>query len=243
MYQFKLKLKIFVLIFPIILFISFLLTKILFNSTYNILVREDGLFEYSQAFLYFFSFILGIKIFLQFYKKKLMLNTVLYFILSLTLLFVCLEEISWGQRIFDINTPVYFNELNTQKEISFHNLKIIQPHLHEFYIFVGLYGTIGWIIFHPKISNIKMKLNHKNVIDYIVPEWFLSSYFFIISMSYYILEFTKFSPKPSQPPDFLIWDDQESVELILSLGFFLFLINIFFKIRSNKEFKNNKYIN
>ena len=39
--------------------------------------------------------------------------------------FIMAEEISWGQRIFGIETPDSLKELNYQGEISLHNLQIV----------------------------------------------------------------------------------------------------------------------
>lgn len=43
-------------------------------------------------------------------------------LLGLVLFLAAGEEISWGQRIFGIESPEYFKENNTQQETNFHNL-------------------------------------------------------------------------------------------------------------------------
>ncbi|BBM83741.1 hypothetical protein [Candidatus Uabimicrobium amorphum] len=45
-------------------------------------------------------------------------------LLSLVFIFGAGEEISWGQRIFDIETPEFFQQHNAQQETNFHNLKV-----------------------------------------------------------------------------------------------------------------------
>lgn len=44
---------------------------------------------------------------------------VLYFAMFV---FVAGEEISWGQRIFGINTPDVLNQINEQRELTLHNI-------------------------------------------------------------------------------------------------------------------------
>ena len=39
-------------------------------------------------------------------------------------MFVCLEEISWGQRIFGFQTPEGIRDINAQREFNIHNLRI-----------------------------------------------------------------------------------------------------------------------
>jgi len=80
---------------------------------------EDGVVEYLSVVFWgvglIFSIILTI-------KKK---NKLIAFVF----LFVCFiwigEEISWGQRIFNIETPELIANANKQSELNFHNLYIL----------------------------------------------------------------------------------------------------------------------
>lgn len=45
-------------------------------------------------------------------------------VLSLAFVFVLMEEISWGQRIFQIETPESLKEINVQDETTLHNIGI-----------------------------------------------------------------------------------------------------------------------
>ncbi len=55
-------------------------------------------------------------------------------------LFAAMEEISWGQAWFDIQTPAWFYHLNEQGETNLHNL----PGIHELNsMFVMLFGIAG----------------------------------------------------------------------------------------------------
>ena len=49
-------------------------------------------------------------------------KNIFYLLLSLFFLLAFLEEISWGQRIFGIETPAVFKKYNHQEEINLHNL-------------------------------------------------------------------------------------------------------------------------
>ena len=50
-------------------------------------------------------------------------KNIFYLLLSLMFLFGFLEEISWGQRIFHIETPDMIAERNLQREMNIHNLE------------------------------------------------------------------------------------------------------------------------
>lgn len=43
-------------------------------------------------------------------------------VLALSCFYVTMEEISWGQRLFNLSTPEFFEQHNIQKETNFHNL-------------------------------------------------------------------------------------------------------------------------
>lgn len=77
--------------------------------------EEDELFEYLTAIFFLFTSIFFIVIFCL--KKKII------YLFFFMIFFVGMgEEISWGQRILNFNTPEYFENNNVQDEFNFHNL-------------------------------------------------------------------------------------------------------------------------
>lgn len=62
------------------------------------------------------------------------------FVLGYALLFLVVggEEISWGQRIIDIQTPEALKELNVQKETNLHNIDGIHQHVRSIGLLVVL---------------------------------------------------------------------------------------------------------
>jgi hypothetical protein len=188
-------------------------------------VQEDSVIEYAQALFYFISSILSFLVSIKFLKNKLAVHGVLYSILALSLLFIFVEEISWGQRIFNIATFDYFQQNNYQQEISIHNLKIIQiPLLIKIYMLVGAYGSFAWILVRLFAPGAKANFNH--IINFVVPDWFISSYFFFVFFIYTWLLFTWMNSN-----GFILPEDQEPAELLLSLGFLLFVANNYIKFQ------------
>jgi len=107
-------------------FIFFFLNDI---QIINFLTKEDGFFESIGAVFFLLSAILFFMRFLKnetvtgfFIIKK---KNLFFLLLSFLFLFTFLEEISWGQRMFNISTPQFLQDANMQKEINFHNLKIL----------------------------------------------------------------------------------------------------------------------
>jgi hypothetical protein len=199
----------------------FLSLKASSTATYNALIQEDSILEYLQAFIYFLSAIVTLYTASIFLKNKFNYSSAIFASLAVGLFFVAMEEISWGQRIFNIPNPTYFSLNNTQNELSIHNLRFIQYVLSELYILTGAYGAFMWFL-------LSKKKQHYNLINFIVPDWFLSSYFFFV---FFIYTFFRYVVSPESSV-FFVWRDQEPCELLLSLGFLFFSVSNYLKLNT-----------
>ena len=107
--------------------VSFYFLVFLDAKTVNNLRGEDGLIENLGAFFFFAASVL----FLLCYRLEKNRNDTQskkkYFYLFLAGLFFIGfgEEISWGQRLINWETPQLLQEINKQKETNFHNLKVL----------------------------------------------------------------------------------------------------------------------
>lgn len=104
--------------------------------------KEDGVFENTQAVLYFLS---GLGFLLIFFKKSKNL-----WHLALFILFIVLagEEISWGQRIFHILASAWELKYNVQAETNLHNLNGIHQHIR----LVGTIFIFAYFLFVPILN-------------------------------------------------------------------------------------------
>lgn len=92
-----------------------------FDSVYTV---EDGLIEWlTVVFLLLGACVCFARVF-QLKGKKPTLFLACTALLGLLFIFGAGEEISWGQRIFNVETPEFFLEHNKQQETNFHNLMI-----------------------------------------------------------------------------------------------------------------------
>jgi hypothetical protein len=103
--------------------------------------REDGFFENLSAIFFGLSsliFGLAIKNNKEYFQSKVglgMLATLAWVIL----MFIFMgEEISWGQRIFSIETPEALMESNLQQEFNIHNLAVVDNTVGGKYRFFSL---------------------------------------------------------------------------------------------------------
>lgn len=93
------------------------------------LTKEDGIIEYLGSLFLLLSSITFFKMyqksanqenrFLGILRKK----NIYFLLLAIVFFFGFGEEISWGQRIFDWNTPEALAEVNAQDETNIHNLQ------------------------------------------------------------------------------------------------------------------------
>lgn len=217
-----LPLRVSILLFPVIVVFCFYVLRESKYDYYVQLIREDSLVEYLTSAIYFISSIIATRISISFYKQKNTFFSISYVFLACGMFFIFGEEISWGQRILNVSSSQFFLENSSQNEINLHNLHPIQSILHTIYILVGLYGTFLWIFF------LKTKKHNLLINPYFIPKWYLASYYFPVSLFYiyhdYIMPHNNFLG--------FTWREQEPAELILSMGFFLFiLINRFRQIQ------------
>ena len=84
------------------------------------LTSEDGLVEWSTFFCLFISSVISLNIAYSYYKERHKAQFFFFFFFLFNLL-AGFEEISWGQRIFEMESGDFFNTYSDQKEINLHN--------------------------------------------------------------------------------------------------------------------------
>lgn len=164
--------------FIIVLYLLITFHTLSFDGKYgSIFFHEDAYFEYIGFFSFFISFIV---FFFAFWRIR--KNTTVNFILKAIVLGLALlfffgagEEISWGQRIFGIQTPEYLSDINAQNEITVHNL-----YFGEFDIF-----TIGfdlfWLFFGVVLPFVCLNQKAQGFLsNYVpIPHWSVSTLFLL----------------------------------------------------------------
>ena len=192
------------------------------------LQSEDFIFEWMTVIFLTLSSIFLLKIFLSFRKNKLS-KIIKYFFLALSIFFLfwALEEISWGQRIFNFSWE-YISQNNSQNEVNFHNLKFFHSHLPKIYIvFCSIVCFLCLI-----------KKNKSNIF---LPEKKLLYFFFLPGLYYLVGELIINFPISYQGVHNTytfsrsnIFAFQEINEFLLALGAFLYSINLTRKIKYQK---------
>lgn len=114
-----------------------------FNLEYfeNVYVMEDGVIEWFTADALLFSSFLCFYRFLKLRKVRSALFSGMLLFLTLLFFFGAGEELSWGQRIFNVESSEFFLEHNAQGETNFHNMVVGDTKINKL-IFSQLLGLI-----------------------------------------------------------------------------------------------------
>jgi hypothetical protein len=129
----------------------FLAIFTLLTEQLEIFWREDSLIENLQSLLYLAAALAQLylsSVFLRRGGER--LRGIFHLLLFLLFLVVGMEEISWGQRIFDWETPPFFEEINVQNETNIHNLfsGVFSPLHLAIVLFINTYCYLLPLLFH-----------------------------------------------------------------------------------------------
>lgn len=213
-----------VFLLPLLLLFLSLIIYMRNFSFFLYLEAEDSIIETVQVILLFMSSMLsfwGSRL----YKKQKVVSTLLI-IASLGFFIIFGEEISWGQRIFNIQTPEEYAALNTQGEITLHNYGPIFGLVYWAYALIGLVGSTAWLSkgYLRKVQNTLIKQ-----IEKLIPNWQYFFYFFAAFL--YSFEVHILNPRSGRATGNALWE--EPMELLLFIGVTLFLFELVMKKRSN----------
>jgi len=228
-------LKTVIFFFPLVFIFLIILNRIIFgpqNDIFINLAKEDGPVEVSTAIFYFMSFLFSILIGIRIIKQKKNLFALIYFLFSIAFFLIAFEEISWGQRIFSIDTSEYFKD-NLQDETNIHNF--LKPMvLHYLTLVVPLVVFILWAVFTSLD-----KLKEKIFIKVFTPQGYVMSYFILALIFYESLLFQVHKYSEELNVYLFKHPGSEIFEFFISVGIFIFITSKFFELK-NQEKINSK---
>lgn len=196
---------------------------------YIAIKKEDSLIEYLTFFAFLiasFVCLLNLKWIksLQLSKPQKNILIAITITMSLGLLVIAGEEISWGQRVVGIETPEHLAAINTQEEINLHNNRLVFQFVYDAYMLVNLYGLLSWLLFlafKNKVSGLG-----KILLRILTSRWhtflfFIPNLVYVLLMDHYISSFS------------LQWE--ELTELYLACGILAIVILNVLYLKNGKE--------
>jgi hypothetical protein len=227
--------KILIAIFPIIFGVAMYWLRVNHYSIYEVIGKEDHIIEWMQFFFFFISGILAIIVAIKTGKVSKFMRIV-FIILAIGLIFVAKEEISWGERLFNVSAPEVFDGdstipllgENVQSEMNLHNFRGIHNLVGYAYILIATYAIFSSLlacIFYKIKKDVDIKT--KFLVSFVTPPLYLMLYFIPLYIN--LLDRRALGIAPQ---------DYEMVEFLLSLGTLIFLsiclkrINLYLKQRA-----------
>ena len=113
------------------------------DDLFTFIFKEDGIVEYTGAFT---LLVISILLAVRFIKRRKNENNwwiTFNIILIVFSFFGFGEEISWGQRIFSIESGEFFSNYNAQNETNLHNLKINGVKINKILFSYGISIVFG----------------------------------------------------------------------------------------------------
>ena len=115
------------------------------------------------------------------------IRRVVWIFIGITALVIAAEEISWGQRIFNIETPTSLREQNLQNEVSIHNLAAFQSYNRKLRYYAS-YLILSYLIvsltvpaLKPRLAKTFTNIGIPLIPIRLFPVFLLAPYFFIFT--------------------------------------------------------------
>lgn len=139
----------------------------------------------------------------------------LFLAMGVVSLLIGFEEMSWGQTIFNWDTPELFNTANAQKETNLHNLALIQDRIWTITAAVCVVATL--LVGVRRALEAKGRLIPRSLADAVLPHSTLLGYFLFAALLYVPVVLIKHDVAIPV----LVTRDQEVAEVLFSLGVLL----------------------
>jgi hypothetical protein len=214
---------------PFVVALAGATTALIGKELYKWFTQEDGFAESMQVLFYSGALVLSIIVTRRLWRGGERGIAILYVALCFGLFFLIGEELSWGQRIFGWGTVDSFAAINKQEETNLHNVYGVGSTFKWIQLLVGAYGTILPLV----ILLWSAPVRFQKMISMTVPHYTLIPYFALLFV------WRVYRNLVEEPARFYfaISEYNEVMELVLSMGIFLFMV---FQLRRLKSEKDSK---
>lgn len=110
------------------------------------IAAEDRLLENTQAVCFAVAGVMAIVTGVRLRNMERTILALPYGLIAAGMLFGCLEEISWGQRLFHYATPEFMRIRSVQAETNFHNLQGVHQSLGYMGFVLSTIASFAWLL-------------------------------------------------------------------------------------------------
>jgi hypothetical protein len=217
-----------VALFPVVFVAVSLGVKIFTPGLYRGSIREDGLIEWGTALVFGAAGGFAVLLASSLWQQRRRVLGGLYLGLAAGMALAMLEEISWGQRVLNIESPEFFRENSVKDEVNLHNLEGFPLQLA--FLIVGFYGAFSRLLTPGSVRR-----RFPVEVDLLTPRYALSGYFLLTFLLYVYFEYVyRTIIRPLGITDRRSYDytvhfidakEQEPLELLLAMGFLIFVLD------------------
>jgi hypothetical protein len=115
------------------------------EGAFRLVVREDSVLEWAEVGAYAVAAVAAFAV----ARGSGGVVRLAYAGLSLAALVAIGEELSWGQRLFDVSTPESIAAANRQEELNVHNLGGAESKTRDVLLVAALYGAVAPLVLRP----------------------------------------------------------------------------------------------
>lgn len=176
----------------------------------------------------------------MFFKAKLPVAGSLLFVYALGCVFILGEELSWGQHIFQWQTPEFFMENNKSKETNLHNISGFHRGTFKWILVGGM--AFGGIIL-PLIT-MAMKKNFRPIVHWFI--WMLPTRVcmpiaILIAVGHISIKYLR---KTGMVETSTFWDIRapEVTELHLAFFFFFYVYSMYIRMKQTDDLQAENLI-
>lgn len=217
-----------IFLLPLFLTAIFMIVFMRHHSFYLFIEKEDSLIEWGQFLFIALSSIFSFLLYRKWYQKHTILG-ILFFLAAIGFFVIAGEEISWGQRIFNIQTPEEFAKMNSQGEITLHNYGPVFGYVYRAYALLGFIGAAAWTV--KRAITKQLATEYKKITEVLIPSWYFFFYFFT-TFAYNLYFHILFPRTGGNTGDDLF---EEPIELLLFFGVALFLFTLLLSVYSKSK--------
>jgi hypothetical protein len=209
---------------PFMVALSGLVAALLGKQAYKWFTEEDGFAEDGQVFFWFLTFCLCIAVAQRLWSEGERLMGTMYVGLCCCLFFLMGEEISWGQRLFGWHTPTNYAVINKQAETNIHNIYGVGLTFKWVHLTIAAYGAIPPLV----IWRSSLFRRYRQRLSLVIPHYTLLPYFALPMLWRVYANLVD----PPRRLYFVVEKYSEVMELVLAIGFFLFMV---FQLRTRRK--------
>jgi len=175
-----------------------------------------ALMEFVPILIWYFDLILCLVVVRRLWCVGERFMALLYLGLSVSFVLIIGDKINWGQTLFGADLSIAYAANHQGLQNLSDPAGLLEGIFPWMQLLVGAYGTIlPLVILHWKVSN-----HFQRRLSFLVPHYTLIPYFLLILAWRIFLNFLF----PVRNLNFMIVEYNEIMDLVLSMGFFLFLV-------------------